>query len=59
MDGARLSNAVAYLGAGLKELTRDCGIDILSFNSLKNGKNIKKEMVYYKLKKNIFCQFRK
>ena len=37
MDGARLANAAAYLGAGLKELTRDCGIDILSFGGTKNG----------------------
>ena len=37
MDGARLSNAAAYLGVGLKELTRDCGIDILSFGGTKNG----------------------
>ena len=36
-DGARLSNAAAYLGVGLKELSRDCGIDILSFGGTKNG----------------------
>lgn len=37
MDGARLANACAALGLGFKELTVDCGIDILSFGGTKNG----------------------
>lgn len=37
MDGARLANACAALGLSLKELTVDCGIDILSFGGTKNG----------------------
>ncbi len=37
MDGARLSNAAAYLNCSLKELTNDCHVDILSFGGTKNG----------------------
>lgn len=37
MDGARISNAVASLGVGLKESTVDCGVDIMSFGGTKNG----------------------
>ena len=37
LDGARISNAVAAMGIGLKEATVDCGIDIMSFGGTKNG----------------------
>ncbi len=37
MDGSRLANACEFLGLGLKEITRDCGIDILSLGGTKNG----------------------
>ena len=37
MDGARLANACAALKLGFRELTVDCGIDILSFGGTKNG----------------------
>lgn len=37
LDGARISNAVAALGVGLKEATVDCGVDIMSFGGTKNG----------------------
>lgn len=37
MDGARLANACAALKLDFKELTVDCGIDILSFGGTKNG----------------------
>lgn len=35
LDGARLSNAAARLGTGLRELTS--GVDVLSFGGTKNG----------------------
>lgn len=35
MDGARLANACAALNLGFRELTVDCGIDILSFGGTK------------------------
>ena len=37
MDGARISNAAAALGLGLRETSRDLGVDVLSFGGTKNG----------------------
>ncbi|MCD6113483.1 MAG: low specificity L-threonine aldolase [Bacteroidales bacterium] len=37
MDGARISNASASLKKGLKEITKDAGVDVLSFGGTKNG----------------------
>jgi len=37
VDGSRLANACAHLGVGLRELSRDCGVDILSLGGTKNG----------------------
>ncbi|KPK85165.1 MAG: threonine aldolase [Bacteroides sp. SM23_62_1] len=37
MDGARISNAAAFLGKNFREFTMDAGIDILSFGGTKNG----------------------
>ena len=37
VDGARIANAVAALGLGLKEATRDLGVDVVSFGATKNG----------------------
>lgn len=37
MDGARLSNAAAYLDCSLKEMTVDAGVDMLAFGGTKNG----------------------
>ena len=37
VDGARIANAVASLGIGLREATRDLGVDALSFGGTKNG----------------------
>ena len=37
MDGARLANACAALNLSFRQLTVDCGIDILSFGGTKNG----------------------
>ncbi len=37
MDGARLANAAASLGCSLREITTDCGVDVLSFGGTKNG----------------------
>src|SRR5690606_37649927 len=37
LDGARLANAAASLGVGLRELTTDVGIDVLSLGGTKNG----------------------
>ncbi len=37
MDGARFANAVAALGLTPKEITWQCGVDVLCFGGTKNG----------------------
>ncbi len=37
MDGARIANAAASLGCSLRAITRDVGVDVLSFGGTKNG----------------------
>lgn len=37
LDGARIANAAAALGAPLRDFTTDAGVDILSFGGTKNG----------------------
>jgi threonine aldolase len=37
VDGTRIANACAFLGASLKELTVDCGVDIFTLGGTKNG----------------------
>lgn len=37
MDGARISNAAVALECSLEEMTRGCGVDVLSFGGTKNG----------------------
>jgi len=37
MDGARIANAAASLGLPLRAITKDAGVDILSFGATKNG----------------------
>ena len=37
MDGARIANAAVSLGLNLRQVTRDAGVDVLSFGGTKNG----------------------
>ncbi|HEX8039736.1 MAG TPA: low specificity L-threonine aldolase [Chryseosolibacter sp.] len=37
MDGSRISNAAVSLNRNFSELTRDAGVDVLSFGGTKNG----------------------
>ncbi|MBO7445171.1 MAG: aminotransferase class I/II-fold pyridoxal phosphate-dependent enzyme [Bacteroidales bacterium] len=37
LDGARIANAAVTLKKSFKELTVDCGVDIMSFGATKNG----------------------
>lgn len=59
MDGARLANAAVKLNCSFKEMTVDCGVDILSFGGTKNGlmmgeavisfrRELNDEMKYYR-----------
>jgi threonine aldolase len=59
VDGARLCNAAVYLKKDLKEITKDVGVDILSFGGTKNGmmygesviffnKQLSKDFIFYR-----------
>lgn len=48
MDGARIANACAALGVTLKEISVDCGVDILSFGGTKNGCMIAESVVSFR-----------
>lgn len=37
LDGARIANAAATTGASLQQMTRDAGVDAVSFGGTKNG----------------------
>lgn len=47
MDGARLSNAIAYLGCTPAEMTAAAGIDVLSFGGTKNGMMFGEAVVFF------------
>ena len=51
MDGTRLANAVAALeprGADVRTLTRDAGVDVLSFGGAKNGLMLGEAVVFFR-----------
>lgn len=47
MDGARLSNAIAYLGCKPEDITVKAGIDVLSFGGTKNGMMFGEAVVFF------------
>ena len=47
MDGARFANAVVSLAAAPKEITREPGIDVLSFGATKNGIAVGEAVVFF------------
>jgi len=47
MDGARLSNAIAYLGCDPKAITSEAGIDVLSFGGTKNGMLFGEAVIFF------------
>lgn len=47
MDGARLCNAAAALGCTLAEITRDAGVDALSFGGTKNGMLMGEAVIFF------------
>lgn len=50
MDGARLCNAAALLNVGMKEITGDAGVDILSFGGTKNGMMLGEAVIFFNKK---------
>jgi threonine aldolase len=47
MDGARICNAAAALDVSLREITRDAGVDVLSFGGTKNGLMFGEAVVFF------------
>jgi threonine aldolase len=47
VDGARIANAAVSLNAGLKEITADAGVDVLSFGGAKNGMMYGEAVVFF------------
>jgi threonine aldolase len=47
MDGARISNAAAFLNKRFREFTRDAGVDIVSFGGTKNGLMYGEAVVFF------------
>ena len=47
MDGARLSNAAASLNVSLKDISKDAGVDVLSFGGTKNGMMFGDAVVFF------------
>src|SRR6266550_2311892 len=47
MDGARVANAAASLGVKLRVMTKDAGVDILSFGGAKNGMMYGEAVVFF------------
>lgn len=47
MDGARLANAAVSLNCQLQEVTREAGVDVLSFGGTKNGMMYGEAIVFF------------
>jgi threonine aldolase len=47
MDGARIANAAASLGVKPRAITKDAGVDILSFGGAKNGMMYGEAVVFF------------
>ncbi|MEM4258255.1 MAG: low specificity L-threonine aldolase [Candidatus Thermoplasmatota archaeon] len=47
MDGARLSNAAAFLQTSLAEISGDAGVDVLSFGGTKNGLMFGEAVIFF------------
>jgi len=47
MDGARIANAAVSLSASFKDITKDAGVDVLSFGGAKNGMMYGEAVVFF------------
>lgn len=47
MDGARFANAVAALGVRPREITWQCGVDVLCFGGTKNGMAVGEAVIFF------------
>lgn len=47
MDGARFANALAHLNLSAKEITWQCGVDVLCFGGTKNGMALGEAVIFF------------
>jgi len=47
MDGARFANAEAHLNVGLNTLSKEAGVDVLSFGGTKNGMMLGEAVIFF------------
>ncbi len=47
LDGARISNAAVKMNLSLKEMTKDCGVDFMSFGGTKNGMMYGEAIIFF------------
>jgi threonine aldolase len=50
LDGARISNAAAFLNKRFREFTRDAGVDVVSFGGTKNGMMYGEAVIFFNKK---------
>ncbi len=48
VDGARISNAAAHMDSGFRKITRDAGMDVLSFGGTKNGMMYGEAIIFFR-----------
>jgi len=51
MDGARIANAAASLNLSLRAISRDAGVDVLSFGGTKNGAMGAEALIFFNAKR--------
>lgn len=59
MDGARISNAVVALDTDFKSITRDVGVDVLSFGGTKNGLMFGEVVIFFNKKLAVDFEYRR
>jgi threonine aldolase len=59
MDGARLANALAFLGCRPAEITWQAGVDVLSFGMTKNGALGAEAVVFFRVEDKRDFEFRR
>ncbi|TYB32232.1 MAG: low specificity L-threonine aldolase [Candidatus Mcinerneyibacterium aminivorans] len=57
IDGARISNAAASLNCNFKKITRDAGVDILSFGGTKNGMLCGEAVIFFDKELSKNCKY--
>ena len=57
MDGARIANAAISLNMGFKAISKDCGVDVLSFGGTKNGMMMGEAVLFFNPELTIYTKF--